>query len=184
MTALKHWDRQRGFVPPSSELPIGDLYICWSPAAIQLGLYFWDAIDEHYYANNNVPKIDRPLWTVDAQVAKTPLTSRGEAARGVKRGPSTGESQPNSALRTPHSALAAVRLGAGREPIPSDPELQVRNLSGTKNDVRNIAVITLPAARLGKEKLQAGDTIELDSTLTTHGRAYFVEWKGSFQLRN
>ena len=87
----------------------------------------------------------------------------------------------NSAFRTPHSALR-VTLGAGREALINDPKIRVESLSGTKLTVRLIAAIELSASRFGKDKLAAGDTVAFSSTLTTHARAYKVEWRGSFKL--
>ena len=41
----------------------------------------------------------------------------------------------------------------------------------------------LPARLLGQDQLKAGDTVELDCTLLSHGGAYRIEWKGTFILR-
>jgi hypothetical protein len=65
LTALKHWDRQRGFVPPVSEFPVADLYACWSSQALYLGVYGWDPIDEDFYRDGQVPEADRPLLTIE-----------------------------------------------------------------------------------------------------------------------
>ena len=35
--ALQNWDRDRGFVPPSSPLPLADLYLCWNADSLYLG---------------------------------------------------------------------------------------------------------------------------------------------------
>ena len=51
-----------------------------------------------------------------------------------------------------------------------------------KLNVRNIAIIELPAALLNKEKLATGDTVELNVTLDTHARAYQVPWQRQFVL--
>ena len=76
-----------------------------------------------------------------------------------------------------------ARLGAGREPIVSDPAVRLQNLSGINLNVRNLAVLELPADRLGKVQLQAGDSIELSVTLLTHCQAYRVDWKASLVLQ-
>jgi hypothetical protein len=162
-TALRRWDRERGFVPPSSEHPVADMYACWSPQAIYLGLYGWDAIDEHFYTSGHVPKADRAAWTIQPGRKNFPLPP----------GECRGEGD---------SALIRVTLGAGREALISDPKIRVESLSGTKLTVRLIAAIELPASRFGKDKLAAGDTLAFTSTLTTHARAYKVEWRGSFKL--
>lgn len=62
--ALKHWDRERGFVKATSEFPLGDLYLCWNRDALYLGLYAIDIVEAASYRDSSVPKIDRALWTV------------------------------------------------------------------------------------------------------------------------
>lgn len=146
--ALKHWDRERGFVKPASAYPLADLYICWSPQAIYLGLYALEFVEDAYYQNRSVPKGDRPVWLVQVN-GQEPVRAR---------------------------------IGAGREPLVNDPTVRVENLSGLNLNVRNVAFMELTARRLGKDRFQAGDTIELSSTLLSHGQAYRVEWKGKFAL--
>jgi len=62
--ALNQWDRERGFVPSASEAPLGDLYVCWTPEALYLGLYALDIVDSGYYPTRFVPEADRAAWTV------------------------------------------------------------------------------------------------------------------------
>ena len=77
-----------------------------------------------------------------------------------------------------------VRIGAGLEPIVNEPAVRVVNLSGLNGNVRNIACIELPAKLFGKDNFRSGDPIELSSTFFTHCRAYRVDWRGKFKLRN
>lgn len=149
MSALENWDRQRGFVPPSSELPIADLYVCWAPEAFYLGVYGWDIIEDAYYRDRSVPKGDRPVWTVELN------------GRPIR-----------------------ARLGAGREPLVNDPEVSVSNLSGLNINVRNLAVMEIPAKRLGKDQFRTGDSVKLICNLVTHGQAYQMDWKGTFTLKD
>jgi hypothetical protein len=147
--ALRNWDRERGFVKPVSDNPVADLYLCWTPQALYLGLFAQDMVEEAYYRDKVVPDIDRPVWTVE--------TGNGEAI--------------------------SARIGAGRKPIVSDPAVRVENLSGVDLNVRNIAILELPTRKLGQPRLRRGDTIQLKSFLQTHGKAYKVEWEGSFTLK-
>jgi hypothetical protein len=62
--ALLNWDRERGFVPPGSPLPLADLYCGWSDQAIYLGLCAFDIVEPAYYSGSSIPKQDRALWTV------------------------------------------------------------------------------------------------------------------------
>jgi hypothetical protein len=62
--ALKHWDRERGFVPPISSEPLADLYVCWSRKSLYLGLYAQDVTEDIFYRDKTIPGIDRAEWTV------------------------------------------------------------------------------------------------------------------------
>lgn len=75
-----------------------------------------------------------------------------------------------------------ARLGSGREAIVNQPEILVKNLSGWNLNVRNIAFMAVPASRWGAKSLKVGQTIELTCSLSTHGQADRIEWKGTFRL--
>jgi len=147
--ALKHWNRERGFVPPVTRAPIADLYLAWSPSALYLGLYALDIVEDAYYRGPSVPKQDRARWTVQVN-----------------------GSEPIRA-----------RLGAGREALVNTDRVRLECLSGLNLNVRNVAALEIPAILLGETELKAGDSIELATSLLTHARAYSVEWRGSFTLR-
>jgi len=146
--AMRAWDRERGFVKPSGEAPLADLYVCWSPRGLFVGLYSLDIVEPAYYRGTSVPKADRALWT----------------------------------LRVDGREIVRARIGAGREPVWSEPKARVENASGVGSNVSNVAGMEIPAALLGQDELRPGDTIEIDCTLLTHGRAYRVDWKGRFIL--
>ena len=74
--ALKHWDRERGFVRPVSEFPTADLYLCWDRKAVYVGLYAQDVVEDAFYRNKTVPEIDRAEWTVSIGGAKEPIRAR------------------------------------------------------------------------------------------------------------
>jgi hypothetical protein len=74
------------------------------------------------------------------------------------------------------------RIGAGMEPVFDEPSVRAMNLSGLNGNVRNIAVLELPAKLFGKERFKAGDMVGFTSTFFTHCRAYRVEWNGTFRL--
>lgn len=148
MKALRQWDRERGFVKPTSEFPIADLYACWNTNTLYLAVYGWDIIEDAFYSGRTVPKNERPLWTVSC-AGQPPIHAR---------------------------------LGAGREPIVSDPAIVVHNLSGLNLLVRNIAVVELPSSRFGKASLKGGDSLHFSATLLTHGEAYRMDWGGGFTL--
>jgi hypothetical protein len=62
--ALKHWDRERGFVQPVSEFPMADLYVCWDRRAIYVGLYAQDVTEDTFYRDKTVRAGDRSEWIV------------------------------------------------------------------------------------------------------------------------
>src|SRR5262249_39543811 len=54
----------QGFVKPVSDLPMADLYVCWSPEALYLGIYAQDVVEPEAYRGKQVPDSDRAEWTV------------------------------------------------------------------------------------------------------------------------
>jgi hypothetical protein len=74
--ALKHWDRERGFVKPVSQLPVADLYLCWDKQALYLGLYAQDIVEDNYYRNKIVPEVDRAQWHVAIGQTRPPIHAR------------------------------------------------------------------------------------------------------------
>ncbi|MDP2899105.1 MAG: hypothetical protein Q8Q12_21415 [bacterium] len=147
--ALKHWDRERGFVRPVSEFPLADLYVCWNREAVYFGLYAQDVVEDALYRDRVVPEDDRAEWVVSIGGVNEPIRAR---------------------------------IGAGAQPVISQPAERVANLSGVFLNTQNIAAMELPAKLFGRERFKPGDTIEFASTFYSHCRAYRVEWRGQFTL--
>jgi hypothetical protein len=80
--ALKHWDRERGFVKPVSEFPLADLYLCWNKKAIYLGLYAQDVVEDTFYRDKVVRAADRAEWTVSITGSTRPI--RGRIGAGLE----------------------------------------------------------------------------------------------------
>src|SRR5206468_5435068 len=74
--ALKHWDRERGFVQPVSEDPLADLYVCWNKKAIYLGLYAQDVVEDTFYRDKTVRASDRAEWSVSISGPSKPIRAR------------------------------------------------------------------------------------------------------------
>jgi hypothetical protein len=74
--ALKHWDREGGFVPPISQFPLADLYICWTSKAIYLGLYAQDVTEDICYRDKIVRAADRAEWFVALNDSTNCIRSR------------------------------------------------------------------------------------------------------------
>ena len=60
----------------------------------------------------------------------------------------------------------------------------VENSSGLNHNVSNVAALEIPAKLFGKQRLQAGDIVELEASLRTHCDAYRIDWTGRFTLRD
>jgi hypothetical protein len=116
--AMRHWDRERGFVKPSSEFPVADLYLCWSPKAIYLGLYGFDIIEDAYYRNKSVPKNERAQWTVTVGDGKAIQARIGAGREAIVSDPTVRlENLSGLNLNVRNVAileLAAERLGRKR----------------------------------------------------------------------
>jgi len=74
--ALKAWDRERGFVKPSSEFPLADLYVCWNPRAIYLGLIAQDVVEDVFYRDKVVRASERAEWMVSAGPSAKRISAR------------------------------------------------------------------------------------------------------------
>jgi len=84
LLALKHWDRERGFMKPVSEFPLADLYVCWNKKAIYLGLYAQDIVEKAFYRDKQVPEVDRAEWTISIGRENKPIHARiGSGAKPV-----------------------------------------------------------------------------------------------------
>src|SRR5262249_48690324 len=101
------------FVKPSSEFPLADLYVCWTPQALYLGLYALDIIEEAYYRSRSVPKNDRPLWTV-AVPDREPVRARLGGGREPIVSDPTVRLQNLSGLNANVRNVAALELPASR----------------------------------------------------------------------
>jgi hypothetical protein len=127
---------------------MGDVYVCWSPDALYVGIFVIDIVETGYYRDEVIPEADRAVWRI-----------------------SVDGSEPVNAV-----------VGAGRDPVITPGNLDIRSLSGTYHNVRCIAAVKLPASSIGKERLQPGDKFSFDSSFTSHARAYETKWKANFVL--
>ncbi len=80
--ALKHWDRERGFVKPTSEFPLADLYVCWNKKSIYLGLYAQDVVEDVFYRDKIVRASERAEWIVSMSGFTKPI--RGRIGAGLE----------------------------------------------------------------------------------------------------
>jgi hypothetical protein len=74
--ALEAWDRERGFVPPNSEFPLADLYVCWTADALYLGVYAQDIIEPDFYPGGRLPAVARAQWQIRIPDRQQPVNVR------------------------------------------------------------------------------------------------------------
>jgi hypothetical protein len=62
--AMNGWDRNAGFIQPSTKAPVADLYACWTDEALYLGMNAMGMLEDAAYRSGAVPECDRSLWLV------------------------------------------------------------------------------------------------------------------------
>ena len=121
--ALADWDRDRGFVKPTSRLPVADLYACWNEQAVYLGVYAQDIVDNSFYRAKVVPEVDRALWNVTIDRSKKTVHARlGPGAEPICDEPSVRvvnlsgvymNTRNIAAMELPAKLFGKTRLKAG-----------------------------------------------------------------------
>ena len=81
MTALKHWNREAGFVKASCDFPVADFYLCWNAKAIYAGLCAQDFAETTFYREKSVPEVDRAEWNIFLGPTRQPIRARIGAKR-------------------------------------------------------------------------------------------------------
>jgi hypothetical protein len=125
LLALKSWDRERGFVPPVSQFPIADLYVCWDKSALFVGLYAQDYAEKVFYRDGVIPECDRAQWLVSpgtsGKVIHARLGPGGSAGcdePAVELASVSGEymnTRNIAALRLPAAAFGKAQFKPGDE---------------------------------------------------------------------
>lgn len=146
--ALLGWDRERGFIPPSTPEPCADLYAAWDRHSLFLGVCAMDAVESALYRGAHVPKQDRALWTVEVNGRE----------------------------------ILQVRIGAGREPVASNPAVRVEQVTGPAPVVRTVAAVAIPRSELEGVRLRTGTRLRLRCRYQAHGHVQHVGWEGDYLL--
>lgn len=110
--ALGSWDRDRGFVRPASTHPLADLYVCWSPEALYLGVYAQDVVEVECYRDRRVPDADRAEWVVAAGQPRRIWRARVGAGGAVVTGGGGVRVAHLSGVELKTRCLAAMELPA------------------------------------------------------------------------
>lgn len=76
MKGLKTWDREATFIPPSTPMPLADLYITQDKTSIYIGGIAMDYADDSLYENKKIPEQDRPAYTIKLTGYKSPIVVR------------------------------------------------------------------------------------------------------------
>jgi hypothetical protein len=129
LRAIKSWDRKRGFVPPVSDNPIGDLYLCWSPEALYLATYVIDVVEPDYYRDGKIPDIDRPLWTVQLD-SREPISARVGAGMDPVISGSSADVKSISGLYHDVRCITVLRVEAkhlGKELLRQGDEFEMNS---------------------------------------------------------
>jgi hypothetical protein len=121
--ALIQWDRERGFVRPSSEFPLADLYVCWNRQAIYLGLCAQDVVEDTFYRGKTVLASERAGWIVSVSGSNQPIQGRlgagmeavfdGPMVRGVSVSGINGNTRSMAALELPAKLFGKKQLRRG-----------------------------------------------------------------------
>ncbi len=149
LRALVSWDRVAGYIEPSTRHAVADLYACWRPEALYLGLHSMGFLEAAAYRAGEVPECDRSLWTI----------------------------RFGSPSRTVH-----IRFGSGRTPVSSSADVRVVASEPTKDHIRSVVAVVLPASLFRVRELTAGMSITLDAALDTAGRCDHVRWRRTLVL--
>ena len=122
--ALEDWNREQGFVKPTSDFPVADLYVCWDKSAVYVGLYAQDIVEPAYYRNKVVPEIDRAEWIVSVGKDKPIHVRLGPGAPAICSEPATRVANLSgiymntrnvAALELPAKLFGKERFRAGDE---------------------------------------------------------------------
>lgn len=63
-------------MPPTSEFPLADLYVCWDRKSLYLGLCAQDVVEDVFYKGKTVPASDRAQWSVSVSGSSKPIHGR------------------------------------------------------------------------------------------------------------
>jgi len=75
-TGLHTWDKTRGYVGSTAQLPFADLYACWKTGALYLAVHAGGYVDEKLYAGGKMPESERPEWVLSLGRGRRPLRVR------------------------------------------------------------------------------------------------------------
>lgn len=118
---MRTWDRERGFVECATLFPLADLYLCWEPDALYVGVYCVFPDEGEYYRDGKVPDSDRMKWTLkmggDADAIHVLMGSDSDYTVQESRVKVLhGSVTKNAAIaRIPAKRLGTARLAAGQK---------------------------------------------------------------------
>ncbi len=78
---LQNWDRLHGFVKPASNVSLFDMYLCWNPDTLYIGLYGDDVVEKEFYKDNIIPEIDRAELTLRFEDNDLPINVKLGSSR-------------------------------------------------------------------------------------------------------
>jgi hypothetical protein len=148
--ALKHWDRERGFIPSSTSEPVADLYGCWNRRSLYLGLCALDVTESAFYRWSYVPKEDRAQWIIEMDGQEIVRTRVGSGKEPIQNNPRVRVEQitgPSPVVRTT-VALAIPAEELGRKRLQPGDTLRLKVSYASHGRVQRVAWEgTFPLAR-------------------------------------
>ncbi|MCS6830948.1 MAG: hypothetical protein RMM08_00935 [Armatimonadota bacterium] len=59
LDGLHGWDKTVSWIPPDSQHPVADLYVCWQPSHLFIALHATDWVDASLYPQRKIPREER-----------------------------------------------------------------------------------------------------------------------------
>jgi hypothetical protein len=104
--AMLNWDRVSGYIEPSTKHAVADLYACWTPEGLYLGMHSMGLLENLAFRDNAVPECDRSLWTL--RYGKPARTVEVRFGSGRPPAPNAPEVRVVSAEDGVRNVVAAV----------------------------------------------------------------------------
>ncbi len=70
LEGLHSWDKAASWIPPSSEYPVADLYLCWQPSHLFIAIHASDWADASLYPQGKVPREERMQCKLSLRAAE------------------------------------------------------------------------------------------------------------------
>lgn len=69
LDGLHTWNKAASWIPPDSEYPVADLYVCWQPSHLLIAVHTADWVDASLYPQAKVPREERMQCRLNLRMA-------------------------------------------------------------------------------------------------------------------